>query len=219
MIKQKIAFGGVRGYACVALLLTSGLAAAQGCAGDAAFGVHNERIVVTKKEAADYKPGARNYYVREYNDGENIYLMMAVSASRRQEFLGRWKDPEFVKCMNTALDELGVIARKTLPTYRPSGFPIRNAAEEQILKGGVSELAKGTVFGGGFASAAWSIQKNRNDLPVARYKHGMIYARIPGVDDGFCRVFHINLVQDYSGGGTYNASKGKLVRTEFASCP
>jgi len=71
-------------------------AAAQSCkSGDAVFRVHNDNIEITKKQAADYKPGARDYYVRDFNDNENLYLKAALSPSRRQEWLGRWKDQRF----------------------------------------------------------------------------------------------------------------------------
>lgn len=203
-----------------ALCVAAPSAAAQSCkGGDAAFRVHNGNIETTKKQAADYKPGARDYYVRDFNDNENLYLKAALSPSRRQEWLGRWKDPKFVKCMNLALDELAVIAKKTLPSYRPSGHAVRNAAEERVLLTGVKDLAQATVISSGLASSSWKIEQNRRGIPVARYKHGMIYARVRGADDGFCRILYVNLVQDHAGGGTYGDSRAVYIKSEFAGCP
>ena len=60
----------MRTYLAAALLATavpSALAqapAAQNCkSGDAVFRVHSDNIETTKKQAADYKPGARDYYL------------------------------------------------------------------------------------------------------------------------------------------------------------
>ena len=195
-------------------------AAAQSCkGGDAVFRVHSDNIEITKKQAADYKPGARDYYVRDFNDNENLYLKAALSPSRRQDWLGRWKDPKFVKCMNIALDELAAIAKKTLPSYRPSGHTVRNAAEERLLLAGVKDIAQATVLSSGLASSSWKIEQNRRGVPVARYKHGMVHARYRGVDDGFCRIVYVNLVQDHAGGGTYGDSRAVYIKSEFAGCP
>ena len=113
---------------CAAPSTVAQSTAAQSCkGGDAVFRVHSDNIETTRKQAADYKPGARDYYVRDFNDNENLYLKAALSPSRRQDWLGRWKDQKFVKCMNIALDELAVIAKKTLPSYRPTGYAVRNA--------------------------------------------------------------------------------------------
>ena len=195
-------------------------AAAQSCkGGDAVFRVHSDNIEITKKQAADYKPGARDYYVRDFNDNENLYLKAALSPSRRQEWLGRWKDPKFVKCMSVALDELAAIAKKTLPSYRPAGHTVRNAAEERVLLTGVKDLAQATVISSGLASSSWKIEQNRRGIPVARYKHGMVHARYRGVDDGFCRIVYVNVLQDHAGGGTYGDSRAVYIKSEFAGCP
>lgn len=201
------------------LLLAALPAVAQDCAGNTVFQIHNENLEITKKQAADYKAGGRNYYVRDFNDAENIYLKASLSASRRQKWFAGWKDPEFVKCMDAALSGLAVIAKKTLPSYRPTGFPVRNAAEEALLRTAVNDIGNAKVIQSGMASSTWNIETRRNGIPSARYKHGMIYAHYPGLDDGFCRIIHVNVVQDYAGGGTYAASKARFIKTEFAGCP
>ena len=187
--------------------------------GDAVFRVHSDNIETTKKQAADYKPGARDYYVRDFNDNENLYLKAALSPSRRQDWLGRWKDQRFVKCMNIALDELAAIAKKTLPSYRPTGYTVRNAAEEKALLTGVKDIAQATVITSGLSSPSWKIEQNRQGVPVRRFKHGMIHAKYRNVDDGFCRIVYVNVVQDHAGGGTYGDSRPIYIKSEFAGCP
>jgi len=198
---------------------TSVPAFGQDCKGNPIFNVHNENIEITKKQAAEYKPGLRDYYVQDFNDRQNIYLKAALSASKRQDWLGEWKDENLVKCINVALDELAVIARKTLPSYRPTGYTVRNAAEERLLRDAVDDIADAKVIRLGLGSATWKIDKNEYGLPTARFKYGMIYARYPNLDDGFCRIIYVNIVQDYAGGGTYGDSYGQFIKSEFAGCP
>jgi hypothetical protein len=209
----------VRLGASVSILLAAALPlAAQNCSGPF-YQVHFENIEKTKKQAANFKPGARAFYVSDFNDNENIYLKAALSPARRKKWFGQMKGPAVAGCMGPKLDELAAIARTTLPSYRPTGFTIRNAAEEKLLLAGVNDIAKATVLGTGLADADWRIEKLSNGIPSARYKHGMIYARYPTSDDGFCRIVHVNIIQDYAGGGTYAASRARFIKTEPAGCP
>ena len=194
-------------------------AAAANCRSNAAVSIHLDDIETTKKQAADYTPGARAYYVREFNDRKNVFLEAALSATRRADYLDRFKsNSTWMKCVNDALDELAVIARKTLPSFRPTGYPIRNAAEERVLQSAV-DLAGDKVLGGGLSSATWKIETRSNGIPSSRYKHGMLHVRRGSDDSGFCWILYVNVVQAYAGGGTYAGSEGRYVGRTLASCP
>ena len=188
------------------------------CSTDMMVGVYMKDIETTRKQAEDYKPGARDYYVQDFSDRQNIYLKASLSPSRRRQWLGTWPK-NIVDCITPALDNLGTIAKKTLPTYIPSGYNLGTAAEQKILRSGVNDLADATVFKVGISSPNWLISKDGYNFPTARYKYGMIWAKYPGLDDGFCRIIYVNLVQDYAGGGTYGASYGNFIKSEFAGCP
>jgi hypothetical protein len=204
----------------LSVLLAAGMSAAgQNCKDNAVFEVHNENVEITKKQAAEYRPGLRDYYVQDFNDAENVYLKAAISKRRRDEWLARWQDRSIPKCMVPVLDELAVIAKKTLPSYRPTGFTVRNAVDEKVLRDGVNDIANATVLGGGFRPGPWKIETRGNGIPRARYKHGMLYLKYSTTDDGFCRMVHVNLVQDYSGGGTYGGSRPLFIKTEPVGCP
>ena len=194
-------------------------ALAQNCSDNPVFQIHNENVDVTKKQAAEYKPGLRNFYVRDFNDNQNIYLKAAISANQRREWFSIWKDPSVPKCLAPVLDELAAIARKTLPSYRPTGFNVRNAAEEALLRNAVTNIADLKVIAGGFTSNNWQIEHRGNGIPRLRYRNGMLYVKNPKHDDGFCRIVHVNLVQDYSGGGTYGATRPAFIKSEPAGCP
>jgi hypothetical protein len=188
------------------------------CSTDLMVGVYMKDIETTRKQAEDYRPGARDYYVQDFSDRQNIYLKASLSASRRKEWLGTWPT-NIVDCITPALDNLAVVAKKTLPTYVPGGYALGTPAEQKILRSGVNDLAGATVFKVGISSPNWLISKDNLNFPTARYKYGLIWAKYPGLDDGFCRIIYVNLVQDYAGGGTYGASYANLIKSEFAGCP
>ena len=124
-----------------------------------------------------------------------------------------------VQCLTPALYNLAAIAKRTLPTYHPTAYSVRNVAEEKLLRSAINDIAEATVFRGGFKQTTWLIEKDGYNFPTSRFKYGIIWAKYPDRDDGFCRIIYVNLVQDYAGGGTYGASYGKSVGSEFAGCP
>jgi hypothetical protein len=65
---------------------------------------------------------------------------------------------------------------------------------------------------------SWEIEKLNNGLPSSRYKSGMAWVKSPKLDAGYCRIAHVNIVQDYSGGGTYADSKANFINLEPAGC-
>lgn len=188
------------------------------CSTDMMVGVYMKDIETTRKQAEEYRPGLRDYYVQDFSDRQNIYLKASLSPSRRKEWLGSWP-ANIVNCITPALDNLAVVAKKTLPTYTPGNYALGTPAELKILRSGVNDLAQATVFKTGISSPAWRISKDSYNFPTARYKYGMIWAKYPGLDDGFCRIIYVNLVQDYAGGGTYGESYANFIKTEFAGCP
>ena len=189
------------------------------CKSDAVTSVHLGDLEKTRKEAEEFRPGVRGYYVSELNDRKNIYLEAALSPTRRKEWLGGAPE-DFVKCMEPALDGLAAVARKTLPGYTgPQGYTLGTPAEKKALLSAINDIAQAKVLKVGIDEANWLIDKNSLGIPTARYKHGVIWAQYPNSDDGFCRIFWVNIKQDYAGGGTYGASYGYYVSRAFAGCP
>ena len=199
------------------LLSLSALASAQACKGGAVFDVLNGDIQKTIDDANSYKPGARDYYVRDFDDDQNIYLMAALSPTERADWLGKWKDPAMEKCFGDRLDELAAAAAKTIGGYRPMGYTFGTPAEKALLKASAEGISKATILSSGLKAETWKIAKEDDGIPRERLKYGMIWARYP--DEKFCRVIYVNVVQAYSGGGTYNTSEGRFISWEFAGCP
>jgi hypothetical protein len=184
--------------------------------------VHLTDLEKTRKEAEEFRPGLREYFVSTLSDSKNLYLEAALSPSAREEWLGRFRenDPKFEQCMKPALDQLAAVARKTLPSYTgPAGYTPATPAEKNALLGAIDDIAKAKVFKVAIKEANWLIDKNSLGIPNSRFKHGVIWAQYPNSDDGFCRIFWVNVVQDYAGGGTYGASQGNFVGRSFAGCP
>jgi hypothetical protein len=47
----------------------------------------------------------------------------------------------------------------------------------------------------------------------------VVWARSTLNDHPYCRIYWINIIQDYAGGGTYGASYAYFVNDELAGCP
>lgn len=189
------------------------------CNSDPVTQVHLTDLGKTRTEAEEFRPGSRDYYVSTLSDRKNIYLEAALSPSVRKDWLGRSPE-DFVKCMEPALDGLAAVAKKTLPGYTgPQGYTFGTPAEKRALLSAINDIGQAKVLKVGIKQANWLIDKNSLGIPTARYKHGVIWAQYPNRDDGFCRIFWVNIKQDYAGGGTYGASYGYFVSRAFAGCP
>lgn len=184
-------------------------------------GAYLKDIKDTLKEAQEFRPGARGYYVSTLSDRKNKYFEAALLPGVRKEFAENWKgSPEYAKCLEPALNELAAVARKTLPTYTgPTGYTLGTPAEKKVLISGVEAVPGQKVLRVGLQQANWMIDKDSYNFPTARYKYGMVLLKYPDSKHEFCWVFWINLVQDYAGGGTYGASYGNYVARSLAGCP
>ena len=182
--------------------------------------VHTEDMRKTLAQAAEYRSGLRSYYVEDFNDRRNEYLRAAISPTRRKEWYeGKNVDEVRKDCFEPLFDQIAEAAKRTLPTYRPAGHTLGTPAELRILRSGVNDLAQATVFKVGLEGPNWRISKDNYNFPTARFKYGLIWARYPKTDDGFCRIIWINLVQDYIGGGRYGAGYANFIKSEPAGCP
>lgn len=190
-----------------------------GC-GSGFWSVHYDNAYKTLREAEDYKPGQRTYYVRELNDRRNEYLLAGISPSFRKDWLSSHHTPEKdAHCIVPLFDEIGAAAKHTLKNYRPLGYQFHESSDESLIRDAVkSKIPDAEIMGIGVKQASWEIEKLGNGIPNDRYKYGMAWVKSAKFDDGYCRIVHVNVVQDYSGGGTYADSKGLYINMEPAGC-
>jgi len=189
------------------------------------IGVFVDDIKKKQAEAAAYTgPQDKIYYVSETQDD---YVRMSVSKRARDKWFADKKMNDYradkpCNKVDPALDELAATVAKTIPLYVPSPgkYAVHNAAEEALMKSKITDLsAADKVFKIGLDSANWNIGKDDYNFPINRYKYGMIYMKPSGADDPYCRMIFVNVIQDYSGGGTYGASYGRFIKSEIAGCP
>jgi hypothetical protein len=191
----------------------------KGCGGGF-YSVHYGDAYKTLREAEEYKPGLRDYYVRELSDRRNEYLLAGISANERKEWLSSHKIAEKdQQCMVPIFDELGAAAKRTLPKYRPRGYVHHESDEEDLITAAVKkEYRDAEVLAVGVKSPTWEIEKLGNGTPSSRYKYGMAWVKSAAFDDGYCRIMYVNLIQDYSGGGTYAETHANYISLEPAGC-
>jgi hypothetical protein len=148
------------------------------------------------------------------------YISLALSKKERNDWVQSKKLAPDAK-LDAALDGLKDLLYKRLPEYtiNPRSFNNRNAAEEKLVLAEMSDVPGLKVYKIGFNQANWLIETNNLGIPKARYKHGLVYGRRPDSEDPFCRVWYVNVVQPYSGGGTYGATEARYIEKEYIACP
>lgn len=188
---------------------------------DAVLSFFLEEIEKTQQQVDEYTPEGKIYFVNSV--GEE-WLRRAVSPGERNEFYEKWKQsltPSARSKFEVALKRLSDSAAKKLPLYKanPKAYNVRNPTEEKMMKGELENLANLKIHKIGLNQANWLISKNDYGLPISRYKNGMLWVRVSTDDHPYCKFYYVNIIQDYSGGGTYGASYAKFVGSELAGCP
>ena len=173
-------------------------------------------------EAERYAPEEYLYLVSAGDSSEA--LLRAVSPRAREEWAKQWlKDPASRAEFDAEWDKLAAIARKKLPSYKPSAasFQFRYPAGERLLMSSFKNPSALKIFRIGTDTAGWDIQKDNDDvLPSYRYKTMRVYFRDPNDDHPYCRVVSARIKQDYAGGGTFNAEVYRSsVSEEIYGCP
>lgn len=190
---------------------------ADNCSGNGWLTVHLDEIGKRQKETDSFTAG------RDWFNGTFTYdhLLFAVSPSARERWLTDSNALEYRGCIDPALDKLAASAAKKLPLYRPDtkAYGFRSPADEKLMKSKINDLADHKIHYIGVKQANWLIQKNDFGIPTVRYKHGMAWVRYMPNDHPYCRIYYINLKQDYAGGGTYGATYAAFVGEELAGCP
>ncbi len=187
------------------------------CAGNIWVSSHLEDIGKRQKEVESFTP-ERDWFV-----GSNNYdhLLYAVSPAAREKWLSSSNALDYRNCLASALDKLAASAATKLPLFLPDtkAYAQHNASEEKLMKSKINDLADHKIFYIGIREPSWLIDKNEFGIPKSRYKHGMVWVRYTPNDHAFCRVYYINIIQDYAGGGTYGASYGAFIDDKLFGCP
>jgi hypothetical protein len=190
----------------------------KGCG--AFFSYHYGDAYKTLREVEDYRRGSRDYYVRELSDRRNEYLLAGISPNERREWLSSHKVAEKDQhCLVPLFDEIGAAAKNTLPKYHPRGYTHHDGDEMDLIKNAVrEELPDAKFIAVGVKSPSWMIEKHSNGVPSQRYKYGMAWVKSPTFDDGYCRIYYVNILQDYAGGSSYGDSTANYISKEPVGC-
>jgi len=182
------------------------------------YSIHYGDAMKTLKDAEEYRPKLRTYYVRELSDNRNEFLLAAISPKFRDDWFGSHKSDEKGKqCMKPVIDALGEAAKRTLPKYRPRGY-VHHDDDKLIEKEVKKEFPDAKFIETGVSSDSWEIEKLRNGIPSSRYKYGMAWFKSASIDDGYCRIAYVNVFQDYTGGGNFGDTKPNYLKVEPAGC-
>lgn len=176
-----------------------------------------EEITNYRKKVDEWNPETNYFPTAPSNDD---YPLLAVSMKERQKWM---KDKKLVQSpkLDGALDGLAASLAKQLARHlpEPKAYNFRNPAEEKLMKAEMADVPGLVVHKIGLNQSAWVIDKNDLGIPINRYKRGMIWGRNPNADHPHCQFWYVNLIQDYSGGGTYGTRYARYVGSELAGCP
>ncbi|HQU92988.1 MAG TPA: hypothetical protein PLK77_11860 [Pyrinomonadaceae bacterium] len=189
---------------------------------DARVSTFQDEVKEALQEVKDYTPQTKTAIVQ----GKHWeWLERAISPAARTEFLNKWSSllqPKQRQGFERDLDAIKADLPPKLSAFtqdKINNFPFRNPAEERMMRSQLNELTGLVVHKIGLYQNQWLIEKNDWGLPVNRYKQGAIYGRDPRSDHPYCRIWYVNMIQNYSGGGTYAASYAKYVGSDFVVCP
>ncbi|MFT3713678.1 MAG: hypothetical protein QM817_38965 [Archangium sp.] len=183
------------------------------------FSHHLGEINTRIKELESFTP-ERSWLVHgsDYN-----HLLNAISPTARAKWLAGAKAESYGECpeLQAAYCRLAVLAEEKIPLFQPNtkAYPNKDSGDFKLMKGKIKELSAHSIFYMGIEEDSWLIEKNGLGIPTDRYKHGMAWVRFAPNDHPFCRIYYINLIQDYSGGGSYGDTYANFVDDVLVGCP
>jgi hypothetical protein len=174
------------------------------------------------KEAEEYTPQS-DRAIYTYS-GKYDWGLLAVSASARNEWfedIAEWRKANPKNRFDAAFDKLAALLAKHMPAFKGAlaSYTFRNPADEKVLKTAFEDITRYQIFSYGIKQSNWLIEKNDYGIPVARYKHAVFYLRDKKGDHPYCYLTYVNIIQDYSGGGTYAASRARFIEDQLVGCP
>jgi hypothetical protein len=185
-------------------------------------------IMKAKAMVDKYTPEGQLYLVDEPGQA---WLKRAVSMSRREDWIkdvNYWagygpETPDKKRVLYAAFDELKKSAEKKLPNYLPSDkcFAFTDAEDIKLIKAALSDTDKGKIYKIGTSQNQWTVVPGSNNIPINRFKKGYMWIQYPESISGltYPSLFHINIIQNYEGGGTYGAAYGKFIYSELVGPP
>lgn len=173
------------------------------------------------KEIENAKNNIDNYKGGTYLAGEEEekWLQVAVSTRKRDKWATHeLLQPHQVKVLDKALNDLSAAAAKKFSLHKPKAqnFTFRHAANEELLKAALDNIADLKIHKIGFIHEDW--QRDGNNSP---FKKGFIWARDTSDDHSYCHLFRITIYQDYVGNGQFieRGTPGTLQDDILVSCP
>jgi hypothetical protein len=174
------------------------------------------------KEAEEYTPQS-DRAIYTYS-GKYDWGLLAVSPSARNEWfedVAEWRKANPNNKFDAAFDKLAALLAKHLPADRGSlaSYKFRNPADEKIMRTVFEDITRWQIYSYGIRESDWLIEKGDSGIPNARYKHAVFYLKGKNSDHPYCYLTFVNIIQDYSGGGTYAASRARYIGDQLVGCP
>jgi hypothetical protein len=157
---------------------------------------------------------------------EKDWLLRAISKKEYDKWIADSKidwstfPPINKKKFDEGFSTLKASAAKQIPTFKPSSknFTNENAADIAMIKKQIDAKSV-SIHRIGLAQQDWDIQKSELQVPEKKYKVGYVWGKDSRDDFSYCRLYQVNIIQDYEGGGKYGKSYAVLLDSWVVGCP
>lgn len=158
--------------------------------------------------------------------GSMKYVFYAISKKERNKWFESQSNilksnERGKKALISALDSLKAAIAARLPKYFPhkNNFAFRNAREEKMMLAALKKkIPVKTLHMIGIRNRIWQIKTNSLGIPIEKYKEGFIWVQNGKDDHPYCRVYQVDLIRKYAGGGTYGSKFAFVVGSDLYAC-
>ena len=184
-----------------------------------------DEIGQVQSQLKNFDPAQSTYYVP---GGREVWLWRAVSTKERSAWAKEFfsYSDEHKDVFYKKLDKVAALATTVIPKLKPdaASFAFNNAADEALIKKQLGDLTKKKIhkIGIGKAYENWEILYDESKypkVPQVRFKRAFVWIKDASDDFPYCRLYQVNLKQDYLGGGKYGPTYAVFLTSWIYGCP
>jgi hypothetical protein len=173
-----------------------------------------DEIIESTKDVNEFDPETRRW------SANNTWIWRAISSKDRESWARSFfkEFPDQKGRFYKQLDKLNEAFAKKVHLLVPGDelFKYHNEEEEELMK---EQVTVDDIHEIGIEQKNWEIQYHPNKEPKHKIKNGFIWGRNKKDDTPYCRLYQVTLLQQYAGGGQYEATYAEYFNSWPRPCP